>query len=138
MNGSLGETSALALLIGGIYLLIRKVIKWYIPVAYLATVAVFALVMNILMPTVSLPVTVHLLAGGLMLGAWFMATDPVTCPVTRRGMLVFGVGCGILTMVIRIVPGGAYPEGVSFAILIMNAFTPLINKACRIKKFGKR
>jgi len=138
MNGSLGETSALALLLGGVYLLIRKVIKWYIPVAYLGTVALFAGVMQLVVPSISLPVSVHLLTGGLMLGAWFMATDPVTSPITRNGMLIFGVGCGILTMVFRVVPTGVYPEGVSFAILIMNAFTPLINKACKIKKFGKR
>ena len=136
VNGCIGETSALALLLGGLFLLFRRVITWHVPVAYIGTVAVFAFVMQLAMPSLSLPVSVHLLAGGLMLGALFMATDPVTSPVTRCGLLIFGVGCGLLTMVIRIVPGGAYPEGVSFAILIMNALTPLINKACKPKKFG--
>ncbi|NCB75425.1 MAG: electron transporter RnfD, partial [Clostridia bacterium] len=84
----------------------------------------------------SLPPHVHLLSGGLLLGAFFMATDMVTSPLTRRGMLVFGVGCGVITMLIRTVKTGAYPEGVSFAILIMNAFTPLINRATRNRVFG--
>lgn len=136
VNGCIGETSALALLLGGVYLLVRRVITWHVPVAYLGTVAAYAAIFRFAQPTASLPVLVHLLSGGLMLGAFFMATDMVTTPVTRRGLLVFGVGCGLLTMVLRTVPTGAYPEGVSFAILIMNAFTPLINRATRPRRFG--
>lgn len=138
MNGCLGETSALALLLGAAYLLARKVITWHIPVAYLATVAVYAALLQIASPATALPPLFHLLSGGLILGAFFMATDLVTTPVTRRGMLVFGVGCGMITMLIRTVKTGAYPEGVSFAILIMNAFTPLINRATRHRVFGTR
>lgn len=137
INGCIGETSALALLLGGVYLLARRVITWHVPVSYLGSVAVYAAILQIVRPAgMALPVHVHLLSGGLMLGAFFMATDMVTTPVTRRGLLVFGVGCGLLTMVLRTVPTGAYPEGVSFAILIMNAFTPLINRATRPRRFG--
>ncbi len=138
VNGCIGETSALALLIGATYLLVRKVITWHIPVAYLLTVLVYAAVLRLAAPATALPPLVHLLSGGLMLGAFFMATDMVTTPVTRRGMLVFGIGCGIITMLIRTVKSGAYPEGVSFAILIMNAFTPLINRATRNRVFGAK
>jgi electron transport complex protein RnfD len=136
INGCIGETSALALLLGGAYLLARRVITWHVPVSYIGTVAVYAAILRFVQPNASLPVLVHLLSGGLMLGAFFMATDMVTTPVTRRGLLVFGVGCGLLTMILRTVPTGAYPEGVSFAILIMNAFTPLINRATRPRRFG--
>lgn len=136
VNGCLGETSALALLLGGAYLLVRRVISWHIPLAYLGTVVVYALLLRVFSPATALPVTVHLFSGGLMLGALFMATDMVTTPLTGRGMLFFGVGCGILTMVLRTVPSGAYPEGVSFAILLMNATTPLINRATRPRVFG--
>lgn len=136
VNGSLGETSALALLLGGAYLLYRRVISWHVPVAYLGTVAIIAMILRLTMPQVSLPVACHILSGGLLLGAIFMATDMVTTPLTKSGLLIFGAGCGILTMVIRCVPSGAYPEGVSFAILIMNAFTPLINRATRHRIFG--
>ncbi len=136
MNGCLGETSALALLLGGGYLLWRRVIGWHTPVAYLGTVAVYAFVLRLVNPGAAMPVSFHLLTGGLMLGAWFMATDMVTTPITRSGKLVFGVGCGLLTMLIRTVINGAYPEGVSFAILIMNAFTPLIDRAMRPRVFG--
>jgi len=136
INGCLGETSALALLAGGAYLMFRRVISWHIPAAYLGSVAFYAAVMRFVSPETSLPVAFHLLSGGLFLGAFFMATDMVTSPLTRRGMLIFGVGCGVLTMLIRTVKSGAYPEGVSFAILIMNAFTPLINRATRNRVFG--
>ncbi len=136
--GSIGEISAAALLLGAAYLLIRRVITWHIPVAYLATVFVYAAILHLVMPGASLPPHVHLLSGGLLLGAFFMATDMVTSPLTRRGMLVFGVGCGVITMLIRTVKTGAYPEGVSFAILIMNAFTPLINRATRNRVFGTK
>lgn len=136
VNGCLGETSALALLTGALYLLYRRVITWHIPASYLAVVALYAAVLRLVSPANAMPVSFHLFSGGLMLGAFFMATDMVTSPVTRRGMLVFGAGCGLLTMVIRTVPGGAYPEGVSFAILLMNAATPIINRATRPKVFG--
>jgi len=138
MNGCIGETSALALLIGAAYLLYRKVISWHIPAAYLLTVLVYAAALRAVSPATSIPPLFHLLSGGLILGAFFMATDMVTTPLTRRGMLVFGVGCGVITMLIRTVKTGAYPEGVSFAILIMNAFTPLINRATRNRVFGTK
>ena len=138
VNGCIGETSALALLLGGLFLLWRRVITWHVPVAYLGTVAVYAAIAHAISPATTMPADFHLLAGGLMLGALFMATDMVTTPVTHSGLLVFGVGCGLLTMIIRTVPGGSYPEGVSFAILIMNATTPLINRATRPRAFGTR
>jgi len=138
MNGCIGETSALALLLGAAYLLYRKVITWHIPGAYLLTVLAYAAVMHLVSPGASIPPLFHLLSGGLLIGAFFMATDMVTSPVNKGGMLIFGVGCGIITMVIRTVKAGAYPEGVSFAILIMNAFTPLINRATRHRVFGSR
>lgn len=136
MNGCIGETSSIALLLGACYLLARKVISWHIPVSYLGTAAVYAAVLRIVSPEASMPVAFHLLTGGMILGACFMATDMVTSPTTSAGKLIFGAGCGILTMVIRTVPGGSYPEGTSFAILIMNAFVPLINRATRHKVFG--
>ena len=138
INGCIGETSALALLLGGLFLLWRRVITWHVPVAYLGTVAVYAAIAHAISPATTMPADFHLLAGGLMLGALFMATDMVTTPVTHSGLLVFGIGCGLLTMIIRTVPGGSYPEGVSFAILIMNATTPLINRATRPRAFGTR
>ena len=136
MNGCIGETSALALLIGALYLLYRRVISWHTPVAFIGTAALYAAVLHAVNPAASMPVHFHLLTGGLVLGACFMATDMVTTPTTPRGRLVFGVGCGLLTMVLRTVKSGAYPEGVSFAILIMNAFSPLINRATRNRVFG--
>ena len=135
IGGSLGEVSAIAILLGGIYLLYRGIISWHIPVSYLLTVAVFTGVLYLIDPTHFIDPVFHLLAGGLMLGAFFMATDMVTSPMTYKGMLVFGVGCGVLTVSIR--NWGAYPEGVSFAILIMNAFVPLINKGFKPKRFGE-
>ena len=138
VNGCCGETSAVALLLGGLYLLWRRVITWHVPVAYLGTVAAFAVVAHWISPATTMPADFHLLAGGLMLGAIFMATDMVTTPVTHTGLVVFGVGCGLLTMIIRTVPGGSYPEGVSFAILIMNATTPLINRTTRPRPYGVR
>jgi Na+-translocating ferredoxin:NAD+ oxidoreductase subunit D len=135
MAGSLGEVSAIAILLGGLYMLIRKIITWHIPVSYILTVFVFSGILYLIDPSYFLDPVFHLLAGGLMLGAVFMATDMVTSPMTPAGMLVFGIGCGLLTVIIRI--WGAYPEGVSFAILIMNAFVPLINKGFKPKKFGE-
>jgi len=136
IGGSLGEASVLALLIGAAWLLWRRWISWHIPVFYVGTVALFALALWLIDPQQNMPPHFHVLTGGLMLGALFMATDMVTSPVTKPGMAIFGVGCGILTMVIR--RWGGYPEGTSFAILIMNAFTPLINRATRPRVFGKK
>jgi electron transport complex protein RnfD len=138
MGGCIGEVSALALLIGGAYLLYRRCITWHIPVAYIGTVGVFATILWLMHPQTTMPPQFHLLSGGLMLGALFMATDMVTSPITRKGQLIFGVGCGVLTMIIRTVVSGAYPEGVSFAILLMNATTPLINRATAPRMFGQR
>lgn len=137
MNGSMGEISAVALLVGGIYLLVRKVISWHIPVAVLGTMALFAFATAIGQGDLmwQLPLF-HLMAGGAMLGAIFMATDYSTSPMTHKGMLIYGVGIGIITMVIRL--WGAYPEGMSFAIFIMNAATPLINKYCHPKRLGTK
>lgn len=134
MNGCIGEVSAAALLAGGIYLLIRRCISWHIPVAYLGTVVVFSLILWLIDKENNMPPHFHLLTGGLMLGAIFMATDMVTSPVTKKGMLVFGAGCGFLTMLIR--KWGAYPEGVSFSILLMNSVTPLINRGTKPRVFG--
>jgi Na+-translocating ferredoxin:NAD+ oxidoreductase subunit D len=138
MGGCIGEVSALALLLGGLYLLYRRCITWHVPVCYLGTVAVYSAVQWGLSPDVAMPPHFHLLTGGLMLGAWFMATDMVTTPITPRGLAIFGVGCGVLTMLLRTVTGGVYPEGVSFAILLMNAVTPLIDRATRPRIFGER
>ena len=134
--GSLGEVSALALLIGLVYMLIRKIITWHIPVSIFVTVIVFSGILHLVNPGEYISPVVHLLTGGLMLGAIFMATDYVTSPMNPRGMWIFGVGIGILTVVIR--TWGAYPEGVSFAILIMNGFTPLINFYVKPKRFGEK
>jgi electron transport complex protein RnfD len=134
MGGSLGEVSAVALLLGFAYLLIRKIISWHIPVAVLGTVFALTGILHLADPVSYADPFVHLLSGGLMLGAVFMATDFVTSPMSRSGMLVYGAGIGLLTSVIRLF--GSYPEGVSFAILIMNAFTPLINNYFKPKHFG--
>jgi len=135
IGGSVGEVSAIAILIGGIYMLYRKIISWHIPLSYILTVVLFSGILWIINPEKYIDPLFHVLAGGLLLGAIFMATDMVSSPMTFPGMLVFGVGCGVLTVLIRVF--GAYPEGVSFAILIMNAFTPLINKGFKPKRFGE-
>ena len=122
INGSMGEISAIALLIGGCYLLWRKVITWEIPVAFLGSMVVMAVLMH------QDPIF-HIFAGGAMLGSIFMATDYVTSPITGKGKIIFGIGCGVLTMLIRIF--GSYPEGVSFAILLMNILTPHIDRWTR-------
>ena len=134
MGGSLGEVSALALLIGLVYMLVRKIITWHIPVSILLTVFVLSGLLHLYNPVYASPVAV-LLSGGLMLGACFMATDYITSPMTAKGQLVYGVAIGVLTVVIRTF--GSYPEGMSFAILIMNGFTPLINTYCKPKRFGE-
>lgn len=129
MGGSLGEVSAIALLIGCAYLLVMRVISWHIPVAVLGSVALFTLLIGGNIP-------VQLLSGGLILGACFMATDYVTSPMSKKGMLVFGVLIGVLTVVIR--QWGAYPEGLSFAILLGNSVVPLIDRYIKPRKFGER
>ncbi len=136
-GGSLGEISAAALLIGGLYLIWSRVITWHIPVSVLGTMAAFGFVAALMQGggelLYALP-AFHLLAGGAMLGAFFMATDYVTSPMTPKGMVIYGVGIGLITMVIR--QWGAYPEGMSFAILLMNSVTPLINKYVKPRRFG--
>ncbi len=135
MGGCIGETSALALLIGGIALIALRIIRWEIPVAYLGTVAVFTAITHYGFPDQQFASPLfHLLTGGVVLGAFFIATDPVTSPMNLRGAVIFGVGCGLITCVIRV--WGNYPEGVSFAILFMNAFVPLIDRATARKPFG--
>ena len=133
--GCIGEVSALALLLGLCYMLWKKIILWHIPVSIIATVFVFAGVMNLINPEAYASPLAHLFTGGLMLGAIFMATDYVTSPMTHKGMIIYGISIGFLTVVIR--NFGAYPEGMSFAIFIMNAFTPLINTYCKPKRFGE-
>ena len=138
MPGSLGEVAALALLAGFAYLLWRRVIRWHVPVTVLATMAVFAFVYALGKGMTGaalwqLPLF-HVLAGGAILGAVFMATDYSTSPMTVRGGVIFAAGIGVITMPIRL--WGAYPEGMSFAILIMNACVPLINKYVKPKRFG--
>ena len=135
VGGSLGEVSAVALLIGFAYLLICKVITWHIPVAIIATVAIFAGIMNLANPEVYAGPLFHILSGGLLLGAIFMATDYVTSPMSNSGMLLYGVMIGIITMLIRLF--GAYPEGMSFAILFMNGIVPIINRYMPPHLFGK-
>ena len=133
MGGSLGEVAAIGLLLGFAYMLIRKIISWHIPVAIFATVIVFSGILNLADPAQFAGPVFHLFTGGLMLGAIFMATDYVTSPMTHKGMLIYGVGIGLLTVIIRVF--GAYPEGMSFAILIMNGLTPLINRYCKPRRF---
>jgi electron transport complex protein RnfD len=132
--GTIGEICGLALIAGFAYMLWRKIITWHIPVSIIATIFVFSTIMHLINPIYADPTTV-ILSGGLLLGAIFMATDYVTSPMTPKGQLIYGVCIGFLTIVIRY--WGAYPEGMSFAILIMNAFTPLINNYIKPKRFGE-
>lgn len=134
-GGCIGEVSALALLIGLVFMLTKKIITWHIPVSIFASVFILSGIMYVVNPTLYVSPLTQLLSGGLMLGAIFMATDYVTSPMTKKGMIIYGVCIGILTVVIR--SFGAYPEGVSFAIFIMNAFTPLINTYVKPKRFGE-
>jgi Na+-translocating ferredoxin:NAD+ oxidoreductase subunit D len=135
MMGSAGEIAALALLLGLVYMLVKKIITWHIPVTILGSVAVFTGILWLIDPGSYADPLFHLLTGGLMLGGIYMATDYVTSPMSRKGMVIYGVLIGILTVVIRVF--GSYPEGVQFAILIMNAFVPLLNKYVKPKRFGK-
>ena len=135
IGGSAGELSALAILVGFVYLLARRVIKPYITLSILATVAVFSGIFWVVNPAEFTGPVFNLLTGGVLLGAVFMATDYVTSPMSNVGGIIFGVGIGLITMLVRYF--GAYPEGMSFAILIMNAVVPLINKWCHSKKFGR-
>ncbi|WP_100613430.1 RnfABCDGE type electron transport complex subunit D [Confluentibacter citreus] len=135
-SGSLGEMSALALIVGGLYLIIRKVISWHIPITLLATIFIMTAIFWVANPEHYANPLIHLLTGGAILGAFFMATDLVTSPMTKKGMVIFAIGIGIITVVIRLF--GAYPEGISFAILIMNAFVPLINKFFKPRRFGAK
>lgn len=135
MKGSAGEVAAFALIIGLIYMICKKIITLHIPLSILITVFLFTGILWMSDPEQYADPLFHLLTGGLMLGAIFMATDYVTSPMTGKGMILYGIGIGIITVVIRVF--GAYPEGVQFAILIMNAFTPLINKYMKPKRFGK-
>jgi electron transport complex protein RnfD len=135
-GGSLGEIAALAIIAGGLLLLIRKIISWHIPVTFIGTVFIFSAVLHWIDPAMYITPEFHVLTGGLLLGAIFMATDMVTSPMSSWGKIVFGIGCGLLTILIRV--WGSYPEGVSFAILIMNAFVPLINKGFKPGRFGSK
>ena len=134
IGGSMGEISAIAILLGAIYLLCRKVISWHIPVAFIGTAFIFSGILWLIDPTAYMNPVMTILTGGIMLGACFMATDMVTSPMAKSGQLIFGFGCGLLTIVIR--NWGAYPEGVSFAILIMNSVTPLLNRWCKPQRFA--
>lgn len=140
--GSLGETSAIALLIGAGFLLFKRYISWHIPVSFLGTAALIAWIFGGKDPETGKMVLMagdpllHMLSGGMILGAFFMATDYVTVPSVRRGQILFGIGCGFLTMLIRL--KGGYPEGVMFAILIMNCFAPLIDRRFKTHVFGAR
>ena len=133
-GGAMGETCALALLAGGIYLLIRRVISWHTPVAFIGTVFVFTLILNLF--GMEIDPVYHVLAGGLMLGAFFMATDYATSPATPFGQIVYGIGCGILTVLFRYF--GLFPEGVTYAILMMNALVWVIDRYTAPRRFGTK
>jgi electron transport complex protein RnfD len=134
IGGCIGETSVIALLVGAGFLLYRGYITWQIPVTFVGTVFILSGLFWLINPDQYVDPLFHILTGGLMLGAFYMATDMVTSPVTNRGMMVFGAGCGVITIVIRLF--GGYPEGVSYSILLMNAATPLIDRYMRPKTFG--
>jgi electron transport complex protein RnfD len=134
VGGCVGETSALALIIGGLYLLLRKTITIHTSLAVILTTYIIALIANLLNPSANITPWAHLCSGGLLIGAFFIATDPVTSPLTTKGQWIFGIGVGALTMLIRIV--GEYSEGVMFSILMMNAATPLIDRFCKLVPVG--
>jgi len=135
MGGSLGEVSSIALILGFLWLLYKRIITWHIPVTMVATIFLFTGILWVIDPAKNASPVFHILTGGVMLGAIYMATDLVTSPMTIPGMFLYAAGIGIITIVIRVY--GTYPEGVSFAILIMNAFVPLINKYIKPSRFGK-
>ncbi|NNK88280.1 MAG: RnfABCDGE type electron transport complex subunit D [Flavobacteriaceae bacterium] len=135
-SGSAGEMSGLALLLGGFYLLARRVITWHIPFTILAVMALMTGIFWLADPEIYANPMIHILSGGAILGAFYMATDLVTSPMTKKGMVVFAIGIAAITVVIRLF--GSYPEGISFAILIMNAFVPLIDKYFKPRRFGSR
>lgn len=135
VGGSLGEVSAIALLIGFAFLLFAKIITWHIPVAVIGSMAIFQGILYLYNPAVYVDPLFAVLTGGALLGAIFMATDYVTSPMTHKGMIIYGCGIGVLTILIR--NFGAYPEGMSFAILLMNIITPLINRYCKPTRFGE-
>lgn len=132
--GSLGEMSGLALLIGLIFMLQQKVLTWHVPISVIGSVFIFSSIFWLINPAEYADPLFHVLSGGVMLGALFMATDYVTSPVSHKGMIIFGLGIGFLTVLIRLF--GSYPEGISFAILIMNAFVPMINKYAKAHRYG--
>ena len=132
----MGEVCEVAILIGLVYMLCRRIITWHIPVSILLTVYVCFGLLHLASPAQFIHPNLEIVSGGLLLGSVFMATDYVTSPMTAKGQIIYGVAIGFLTVVIR--TWGAYPEGMSFAILIMNAFTPLINNYCKPKRFGEK
>jgi len=136
VGGSIGETSAIALIIGGIYLLVRKTITYRIPLAVILTTFLIAMFMSWVRPQSNISAWAHICSGGLLIGAFFIATDPVTSPLTTKGQWIFGIGVGALTMLIRLV--GGYPEGMMFSVLMMNALTPLIDRFTLIIPIGGR
>jgi len=135
MGGSFGEVSAIALLLGFAFLLIKRIITWHIPITIIGSTFLFTGILYLINPAMYASPVIHILTGGLLLGAIYMATDYSTSPMSKLGMLIFGVGIGVITVIIRV--WGIYPEGISFAILIMNALTPLINKFVKPKRFGE-
>ncbi len=135
MGGSMGEVAAIALLLGFIYMLYKKIITWHIPVSIIGTMALFTSILWFINPESNAGPLFHILAGGVLLGAIFMATDYVTSPMHPKTMIIYGCSIGFLTVIIRVY--GAYPEGISFAILIMNAFVPLMNTYIKPKRFGE-
>lgn len=136
MGGSFGEISGIAILLGLVYMMYKKVVTWHIPVSMVATVIIFTGIMHLVNPAEYADPWFHVFTGGLLLGAVFMATDMVASPMTRKGQLVYGAGIGFLTVVIRL--WGAYPEGVSFAILLMNGWSPLISRYMKPRRYGKK
>jgi electron transport complex protein RnfD len=135
VGGCLGGDSALLVLLGGLFMMYKRVISWHIPVSFIGTVFLLTGVYWLIFPDQTINPMLHVVSGGVMLGAFFMATDYVTSPMVKKGQLIFGFGCGLITVLIRLF--GSYPEGVGFAILIMNAFVPLIDNYMRPKSFGE-
>ncbi|MBN1115353.1 MAG: RnfABCDGE type electron transport complex subunit D, partial [Oligoflexia bacterium] len=136
IGGSLGEVSVLCLLLGAALLFYKKYIRWDVPFSFIAGLSVFIFIVNMISPGKTAGIPFHLFSGGLVLGAFFMATDMVTSPLTTRGRLIFGLGCGIISGLIRVF--GSFPEGVSFSILLMNALTPTIDKYIQPRVYGTR